>query len=217
MNSILMNLYNRSARQAKYGWNGEDVTLYLAPSCVTSIGEAFYKSNADCFDWELVILDWYSTDCDPVLWADEYMQGKLPIRIIKQEGQFDRGRGRNILAHNSQGSNILFFIDADMMIQPELINRALDVMKDKDIYYPVCRYYLNPYRTLMTGYIHTARGNFFITRNAWNRTLGFKEGEGWGKEDTRFYEQVKVKGRFNIVSEESPYIFHQWHPQEFRD
>jgi glycosyltransferase involved in cell wall biosynthesis len=205
MISILINLYNRSDREAFDNYYQEPVHLRLFPRMYKSLQVAIRSHYC-----EIIVGDWYSTDANVEAIADG-------AKIIKFEGAFNRSRGKNMLAAAAK-YDWLLFLDADMLLPEDFMRLANRVISlGADVWFPHCRYYANSHHTIETDFIRTAFGNMLIRRSIFESMNGFREYDDWGKEDVEFYRRlVQINGRYVIVEKNVEGFYHQWHPAQMR-
>jgi glycosyltransferase involved in cell wall biosynthesis len=202
MLSICTTIKNRSRVETERG------IKYLFPDCV----KALAKSIPPGIDAELVITDWQSDDWLIESWIEEYIPN-IPIHLVTViSDNFSVGKGRNIAANHAEG-DILFFMDADMIVNQETIEYGIYVVNDGGVYYPKVHYELDDGRYI----IHQGGGNLFLSKNVFNTTGGWPEFTQHGFEDTDFAQNLRKT--IKHVSNDKISIFHPWHPQnkEFKN
>ena len=200
--SICVTVKNRSSVKT------DDGTLYLFPDLIRSIANSITLDK----DVELVIVDWASTDWPIKLWIEEYIPS-IPIHLINiQSNKFSIGRGKNIAAAHATGNKI-FFVDADMIVNKEVIDFAFGNVFDGTVYYPTVHYY----NTKTDYVIHEGGGNFFINKSDFEKTNKWPEYYAHGFDDVDFYKEISTK--YKILTHPTLYIDHQYHPQskDFKD
>ena len=164
MLSICTTVKNRSKVKTYKG------RLFLFPNCMESLSKSLTLND----DVELVIADWESNDWPIKEWIEKTIP-HIPIHIItiRSEG-FSAGKGRNIAAEYCNGDTI-FFMDADMLVNRQVINDGLNVATAGKIYYPTVRYEVENGKQI----IHEGGGNLFITKDAYfksGRLSNYKDG-----------------------------------------
>lgn len=197
--SICVTINNRS----KVDYQGD--FLYLFPNCIDSIVNAI----SDMPEVEIVIADWNSSDWRLNDWIHERLKG-LKYTIVFQSGAFSRGAGRNVAADNAK-SNVLFFLDADMLITHEVITTGLRKVREGIAYFPQCFYFLD--KAHSRGFWYTGKGNCMITRDWYLQAGKWPCPPGYRKEhdeDWRFYQLIG--DRVTVHSEKQEGLFHQFHP-----
>jgi len=156
-------------------------------------------------DVELVITDWESNDWPIKDWIERAIPHiSIHIITIKADG-FSAGKGRNLAAEYCNGENI-FFMDADMIVNREIIADGLKVAQDGGIYYPTVKYDIGGKQI-----IHEGGGNVFMSKDIFFKAGKWPEYWKHGFEDTDFFQMLK--GIAPIVTNDKLSIFHQWHPQ----
>jgi len=131
----------------------------------------------------------------------------IPVRVIECPRPFSRGRARNLAANASQG-DWLMFLDADMIVPPELIRRGCELLRAGKAFFPMYRRFIDPDHDEWSW--GTGTGNSFVLREHYLAAGGFPAPESWGGEDTTFWDWFKVH-RLS-VRERVPTFCHQWHP-----
>ena len=61
------------------------------------------------------------------------------MRVVPVDGPFSRGRGLNQAAAQA-ASDRLLLCDADMLIKPAALRRAIEVLDRGAVWFPICRY-----------------------------------------------------------------------------
>jgi len=182
--------------------------LLLFPNCIKSLASSLTLG----VDVELVISDWQSDDWKISEWILDAIP-YIPIHIITIVGEgFSAGRGRNIAAKHAKG-DILFFMDADMIVNREVINHGILKVSDGYVYYPTVLYETDGGKQI----IHEGGGNVFMSADMYRESGGWPEFYKHGFEDTDYASTLKKISK--IHTNENISIFHQWHPQttEFKN
>jgi glycosyltransferase involved in cell wall biosynthesis len=96
--------------------NGES-TLAECLACV-------YRSTYETF--EVVVVDDGSTD------GTREIAARFPLRLVQTEGRVGPAAARNLGAQAAEG-DILFFIDADVMLRPDSIDRLVGRLAEGDV------------------------------------------------------------------------------------
>ena len=197
MLSICTTIKNRSRVLSDNG------TLFLFPNCIESVAKSLSLTD----DVELVISDWESTDWDIREWIEDKIP-HIPIHIItvKADG-FSAGKGRNISADHANG-DILFFMDADMIINKEVISHGINEVTMGNVYYPTVKYEVEQGGKQI---IHEGGGNVFMSKEVYLKAGKWPCFWEFGFEDTDFAN--KIKSIAPVVVNDNISIFHQWHPQ----
>ncbi len=186
--------------------NGKIVELL--PDCLRSL----HKANRDlASDIEVVISDFQSKDWPLNEWIDNVL-GDIEHTIITVDQPFHRGLGRNIAADQANG-DLLFFLDADMLLSERILDDGIEFLERGYIYYPTCFYFLNAEHSL--GYwCDGGRGNLFISRQyyldagKWPCPPKFKRHHD---EDQAFFRKIKsLNVPIKIQRDEK--LLHQYHP-----
>ena len=197
--SICITVHNRSKVQY------ENDHLHLFPNCIDSIVSAVSGMP----EVEIVISDWSSSDWRLNDWIHERLQG-MRYTIVFQSGNFNRGEGRNIAADNSKGE-VLFFLDADMLVSESAITNGLEKVKEGMAYFPQCFYFLDKDHT--KGFWCTGKGNCMVTREWYVNAGKWPCPPAYRKEfdeDWKFHELIGKQ--VPVHSEKGNGLFHQFHP-----
>lgn len=198
--SICINIKDRSLVTTEHG------NLYLFPECIKSL-------NA-CIDYipletELVIADWMSTDWPIRTWINTELPDK-DIYLLSVHGKyFNHGKGRNIAAEYASG-DVLFFLDADMIVVPELFTEGVKALSRGEIFCPIAQYYTTPDRSKSDWCKRP--GCMMIKREIFYKVGKWPEYKQWGFEDFAFIEALQKD--YKITFQKIPGYIHQWHPQE---
>lgn len=179
--------------------------LKLFPTCLTALAKSIPITDIDKF--ELVIADWQSTDHPIKEWIEDIFP-LISVHLINVKSNgFSAGLGRNIAAQHAQGDN-LFFMDADMIVNREVLYRGVQVASEGKAFYPTVKYAVDDTGKLI---IHEGGGNVFMNKEIFYKAGKWPEYWSYGFEDTDFAKAVKSVT--DIVVDDSMYIYHQWHPQ----
>lgn len=179
--------------------------LHLFPRLVTSLVDATREMG--CV--ELVVSDWKSDDWPLNTWLPQQAH-PIPTRIIPVHGPFCRGRGRNVAAQHAKG-DILFFLDADCLVSQELFSSGIPHVLAGKSYFPVL-FSFDSSEHRAGWWRHEGFGNCIVLRDVFRQVRGWPELPTWGREDDVFHSRVAE--RTEIVREEVPGFYHQWHPEE---
>jgi GT2 family glycosyltransferase len=82
--------------------------------------------NSSYADFEIVLVDDGSTDHSRAIAAN------FPVRVVPTEGRIGPGAARNLGARAAEG-DLIFFIDSDVMVQPDTIARLAARFEVDDI------------------------------------------------------------------------------------
>ena len=179
--------------------------LRLFPNCVRSIAAAVPR-DVPC---EIVVTDWASDDWPLREWIDQ-AAAPLTVRVVQADGAFSRGRGLNLAADAARG-DVLLFTDADVIVSRELIERGLTHARASKAFFPVLYSFKGPEHQA-GWWRHEGYGNCVVTREAFARAGRWPEYRSWGREDVDFFRRVSEIAE--VVREEVPGFFHQWHPED---
>ena len=183
----------------------EDNQLLLLPNCVRSI----VASTRDVRDCEIVVADWASDDWPLAEWLD-HAAHPLPVRVVQADGGFSRGRGRNLAAEAAKG-DILFFVDADSLISPAVIEQGMREVDSGRAFFPVV-YSFDSMQHSSGWWRHTGYGNCMMTRATFERAGRWPDYATWGNEDDDFF--ARVADVAPVARAEVEGFFHQWHPED---
>ena len=199
MISICITIKNRSRIQV-----GER-ELLLFPNCVRSIVEA----RPVGLETELVVSDFDSDDWPLHEWLPDAVED-LPLTMVRAEGKFSRGRGLNVAARAARGDALLF-LDADILLAKAVLVRGSEHVRAGRAYFPVIYSYEDPEHS--TGsWCRPGYGNCMVSRQHFTAAGEWPEYPKWGGEDDDFH--ASIRALTEVVREDVPGFFHQWHPDE---
>lgn len=167
--------------------------------------------------WELIVVDFNSTDVDMAQFLSTTFEKynnpeNFTYRLISIADRFfNKGKGLNIGAAAAQ-YELLFFLDADMILGDRAIIKKAYEICDKRVYFPICMNYENPEHTTCSPR-PSGKGNVFI-RKSFLSEHKWPEYEQWGLEDDHFYVYFVKKNM--IYRDCSGTFFHQWHPNTYQ-
>jgi hypothetical protein len=186
--------------------------LSLFPNCVRALAEAA-SVIPGAGPIELVVADFQSDDWPLAAWlpAAGGAGGTLRVRVVPVDGPFSRGRGLN-LAVARAASDRLLLCDADILIKPEALRRAIEVLDRGGVWFPVCRY-LDEKGRLEFWQVY-GFGIAALRRTTFDAVGGVPEFYSWGGEDDIFYR--RLAWHVPIVRERTEGLDHQWHPRGVR-
>lgn len=199
--SICITVANRSSVPLSDG-----TSLHLLPNCLRSVARATHGRK----DVEVVISDFHSNDWPLEDWVTEILS-EIPVRIVPVDGPFNRGKGRNIAAQHASG-DYLFFLDADMLIDDQLLHKGKQLIKKGYVYFPMCFYFLNKEHSL--GFWCNGKGNVFISRPHFLKAGQWPAPPRYPRpfdEDLLFYKWVR-RADINVAFPRHANFFHQYHP-----
>ena len=108
------------------------------------------------------------------------MKRNILIHIITIESSaFSAGKGRNIAADHCNGNNI-FFLDADMIVNRQVLNDGLAASDAGKVYYPTVKYNVENGKQI----IHEGGGNVFMSKDVFIKSGKWPEYWEHGFEDT---------------------------------
>jgi glycosyltransferase involved in cell wall biosynthesis len=176
--------------------------LYLFPNCIDSIIDIAE------IPIEIVIADWRSTDWPLKEWLpDKLISNKnISYNVIEMKGEFNIGRGRNVAVKHAS-HNILFFLDADMLLSADVFRDAIQIAESGKAFFPIC---FNEYtkEKRIRGF-----GNLAISRKIYDLVGKWWEKTTWGDEDSNYYHRCN-DNNIEIVREPYENFIHQWHPRK---
>jgi len=155
-------------------------------------------------DCELIISDFGSTD-NPL---KEWVVWPCDLKIHSLSGVFSLGRGRNEAVKLASG-DVLFVLDADMLVPPDFFERLYSL----SVAFPIYERQQKDGSLIWTE--SPGRGNCVISKEHVNR-LGndlWPEYTTWGGEDTVFASRVRDSG-LPIWRERVSGFVHQWHTKD---
>jgi len=148
-------------------------------------------------------------------WGGNYAEGYKHIKRVEGHGEFSRSKARNLAARIA-ASDLLCFLDTDMVMHPEGWDYAIEAAQRYDAFSPHRQYWrvgreaaeamideserfrfsphirnfcpgIKPIRFAFAG------GIVFIKRETLDRVGGWDEGFlGWGAEDTALYKLMRA-------------------------
>lgn len=167
---------------------------------------------------EVVVSDWHSTDWPLVDWIYDYIK-HVPIKIVNIDQQgFNRGIGLNLAAQHTTG-NILFFNDADIMVDRATIDLAFQLNNTQIALFPRVR------KTTSYGHRIVRQdkrwlkgfGVAIVLREWWEQAGQYKSfwygPDNWGGEDNQFFDDIKALG-LKVACPKMDNLIHQWHPKK---
>lgn len=201
--SVCIAIKNRSRLSV-----GQDL-LELFPRCVRALAKAAeqFKTQGDL---ELVVVDFQSDDWPLEDWLSREA-GPLKIKVIKLEDRFSRGKGLNAAVQASTSDRV-FLCDADMLVEPDAIQRAIEVIDSGRAWFPT--YQCLDRAGAPQFWQDLSHGMSAFHRKLFEQAGQVPEFESWGGEDDLFHESLARL--VPIVRERSPFLQHQWHPESSR-
>ena len=198
--SICLTVQNRSKFLLS---NGQYCNLL--PNCLASVAASVkHLQNV-----EIVISDFNSTDWPLGEWIDEVLKG-VDYKIIESDSGFNRGAGRNMAADHAKG-DILFFLDADMLVTKEVIEIGMDMVRQGIVFYPMCFYFLNPEHS--QGFWCEGKGNVFMSKDIYLASGKWPSPPYFQNElyeDVHYYNVIKDSGA-TLKDTKIAGFFHQYH------
>ena len=179
--------------------------LLLFPNCVRSLQQAT-SSHLPC---ELIVTDWESDDWPLSEWLAE-LAAPVSSTVITAQGGFSRGRGLNLAAEAAKGDT-LFFLDVDVVVCPELIDRIVQYATENCAFFPIL-FAFDDANHQAGRWIDAGYGQCAVKKEIFDRSPGWPEFNKWGGEDDKFF--ADMKGLVPTIRERVPGFFHQWHPDD---
>ena len=204
MISICVAIKNRTKVITKDG-----IQLNLFKNSINSIVNA--SKNID-FPIEIVIVDYNSNDVILEEWIYETIKDtNIELNILKLpfDEPFSRGKSLNI-AGQAAKYDYLFFCDADMLLDKNVLNMGINFLNENKIFFPICYSYTD--YTHSFGWWRSAGwGMVFVNKNVWIK-YKYPEYFKWGKEDEVMRDSLISENSENIIRLPCMGLFHQWHP-----
>jgi len=182
--SFVTIIKNRTRITVEHG--GAEIKLNLFENNLNSLISLITPSDS----WEYVIIDFESTDVNMQEFIDTLpKKDNLVFKIFTIKDKFDKGAGLNY-ASDKMSNDIVFFLDADMMIKTRQLFDDIEtfVVKENKVFFPICWSYKNPDHT--SGWKRDGGTGNVIQ---WKHTIvPYKNNKKWGNEDTvNFYHYKK--------------------------
>ncbi|MEM6258481.1 MAG: glycosyltransferase [Planctomycetota bacterium] len=199
--SVCVSLRNRSA--VAY----EGAYLPLFPNSVEALARA---ARSGGYRVELVVADFDSDDASPRDWINDLADG-LQVQLLQVDGGFSRGKGLNQAAELARSKRLLLS-DADVLIDRDALDRAIEVINEGKAWFPVFHCYNE--RGEAEFWLDDGYGIVGLHRDLYNQSNGVPEFESWGGEDDLFFDRVHRLG--GTIRERWAGLRHQWHPDVCR-
>ena len=100
------------------------IPAYNAESTLAECFACVFQSTYEAF--EVILIDDWSTD------GTRALSAKFPVRVVTTEGRAGPAAARNLGARVAEG-DILFFIDTDVMLRPDSIERLVRRFAEGDV------------------------------------------------------------------------------------
>lgn len=158
-------------------------------------------------DHELVVADFGS---------DDIQLSDFSVRVVSLALPFRRSQALNATAAAANG-DVLFFIDADMLVLDDWDDIVLRNVAENEAFFPICfgLYRDKPAEVLKeNGYWRkSGYGMCGFTKADFLRIGGWSEEFArWGGEDDDLFARTKKAG-FCINRNKCGELIHQWHPR----
>lgn len=154
---------------------------------------------------EIVIGDFHSTDTD-YSWLEQI---NTPTKVVKIDGDFSIGKGKNVAAENSMG-DILFFLDADCVVPQSLITKIHKIVPMGFVYSPIM--FLEEQDRVHGEWAVHSFGQIAVTREQW-QSHKWEEWTSYGGEDNIFFGPYKDDG---AIRDQVFGFVHQYHTMDER-
>ena len=115
--------------------------------------------------------------------------------------------GKNCLAEMAR-TDILFFLDSDMLLTPALLQRAVEVVQSGKAFFPLYQRFHGP--NTDKKYWGAGWGCAAVHRSHWKENNWIDRGD-WGCAADNIFA-AWFKRRDLIVREKVQNYYHQWHP-----
>lgn len=201
--SVCIALKNRSRLPV------EDTSLELFPNCVRELAKTAEHLKDEGII-ELIVVDFQSDDWPLDQWLAE-AAGNLRVKVISLDDPFSRGKGMNVAIEHAT-SERLFLCDADILVRPEAIQRAGEIIDQGKAWFPIFQC-LDEQGNPESWYDHSF-GMVALHRDLALQAGPMQEFQSWGGEDNLYHQSVSRHVR--AVRERSPFLSHQWHPEVSR-
>ena len=165
-------------------------------------------SDENC---ELVVADFGSADLHL---STELREQARPYTIVGLTGSFNRARGLNAAAAVATGE-LLFFIDADMVIPNNFCQTLRQRVLPGWAYFPICYslYEGSACESSQPGWWRTSGfGMCGFTADDFRRLRWCEAFTRWGKEDNDIFS--RAAGALEIYRDRCAGLFHLWHPDD---
>jgi glycosyltransferase involved in cell wall biosynthesis len=174
--------------------------------------ESIYKLSGDI---EVVIADNNSTDINFEDLGGPY--GKLekthPTKIVFWDGDWSTGRAKNVAAETSTG-DILFFLDADLVLLQSAIDRILAFVPLGWVYAPIM--WMQNEDRVTGDWATNSYGQVAVTREQWENHK-WVEWTSYGADDNMFIEPYGTQGTDNLLRDTLSGFVHLWHSHDERN
>jgi glycosyltransferase involved in cell wall biosynthesis len=153
---------------------------------------------------EIVVADNMSTDTD-------YAWFKKPNhKLVQWSGDWSIGRAKNVAAQASEG-DILFFLDADLVVPQEIIDKIRTFVPMGYVYSPIM-FMENEQGAPYGEWAISSFGQIAVTREQWENRP-WPEWTSYGGDDNYFFHPYKY-GKY--IRDQVFDFNHQWHNNEER-
>jgi len=155
---------------------------------------------------EIVIGDFHSTDTD-FKWIK---QVKTPVKVVEIDGDFSIGRAKNEAAKNASG-DILFFLDADLVVPQDVIDKIHTFVPMGYVYSPIM--FMQSKEGGANGeWGISSFGQIAVTKEQWENHK-WPDWTSYGGDDNYFFHPYK-NGKY--IRDQVFGFNHLWHDNEER-
>jgi glycosyltransferase involved in cell wall biosynthesis len=200
--SFIVTLKNRVNFQVIH--NGKPIQLQVFKHNL----ESLQRTIKDTDNWEIVIVDFGSTDVN----VHDFMKNSITrpnitYKIIELNEPFSRGKGLNVGVNHCTYDTV-FCYDADMMILSYDLFDDIQkyVVEQGKAFFPICWSYKDPEHT--SGWKRdTGKGNVICLKKDFNKYI---EKTTWGQEDDLNFDHFTHRN-MAVRAYYGDKFVHQWH------
>ncbi|CAG5112275.1 Oidioi.mRNA.OKI2018_I69.chr2.g6506.t1.cds [Oikopleura dioica] len=177
----------------------------------------------------LIIVDFPASNAEFEALKDELKnyQEKISnteIKLLREHGEFSRGKGLQTGAQACEHDDLLFFCDIDMVFNTETLRHIRQFTVQGEVaFYPTVFSKYDPASTLKKGNFHISEREGFWREYGFGMVSlyqadflesgGFDQSlHGWGLEDVHLVTNFVAKGK-DIMRANAASLVHPWHPK----
>jgi chondroitin sulfate synthase len=150
--------------------------------------------------------------------------GNTKIKLLRESGEFSRGKGLQTGAFSCEHDDLLFFCDIDMVFNAETLRHIRQYTVQGELaFYPTVFSKYDPASTLKKGNFHISEREGFWREYGFGMVSlyqadflesgGFDTSlSGWGLEDVHLVSNFVAKGK-DIMRSNAASLVHPWHPK----